>query len=209
MKNISKSKKILLAISILIILAGIIMLVVEGFNKSLIYQNASKIECYIPDGYTKEDIKQITDEVFLGKKVLIQDVEKLSQVVSIKIQEYTQEELDNFKSKISEKYGIEKEDLQVYEIEVPATRVKTIVTPYVWPVAVTTIISIVYLTIKNIKQRDVVKKILKLLLTLALVTGLYFSIIVIVRIPVNEYIMPIALALYVITLLGTVIKLDK
>ena len=185
------------------------MLVVEGFNKGLIYQKATKIECYIPSGYEKTDIKQITDEVFAGREVLIQDVEKLNQVVSIKIKDYIEDEFENFKAKISEKYGIEEENLQTYEIEVPSTRIKTIVLPYVLPVSMATIISVIYLAIKNIKQKDVIKKIVKLLLTLIVVAGLYFSIIVLTRIPVNEYVMPIALVLYVVTLLLTAIKLNK
>lgn len=185
------------------------MLIVAGFNKSLIYQKATKIECYIPSGYEKNDIQKITDEVFNGKEVFIQDVEKLNQVVSIRIKNYTEEELGNFKTKISEKYGIDEEDLQFYEIDVPATRIKTIISPYVLPVSIVTILCIFYFAIINIKKKDLFKKILKLLLALIAVAGLYFSIILLARIPVNEYMMPIALALYVTTLLLSAIKLNK
>ena len=78
MKNISKTKKIIAVIIILIILAGIIMLAIEGFNKGTTYQKATKIECYIAKGYDKADIKQIATEVFSDKNIQIQDVEKLN-----------------------------------------------------------------------------------------------------------------------------------
>lgn len=209
MKDVSKSKKIIAVIIILILLAGIIMLVAKGFNKGITYQKATKIESYIAKGYDKSDIKQITDEVFGNKTVKIQDVEKLNQVVSVRINNYTEEELENFKAKICEKYGIEKDDLEIYEVEVPTTKIKTLVTPYVFPVSLVTILTIIYVGIRNIKSKDMIKKVAKLLTSLIIVAGLYFSIIVLAQIPVNEYMMPIALALYVATLLITVIKLNK
>lgn len=209
MKDVSKSKKIIAVIIILILLAGIIMLVAKGFNKGITYQKATKIECYIAKGYNKSDIEQITNEVFNDKNVQIQDVEKLNQVVSVRINDYTEEELENFKTKISEKYGIEKDDLEIHEVEVPTTRIKTLVTPYVFPVSLVTILAIIYVGIRNITNKDMIKKVAKLLTTLIIVAGLYFSIIVLAQIPVNEYMMPIALALYVATLLITVIKLNK
>lgn len=209
MKNISKTKKILALIIILIILAGIIMLVIKGFNKSITYQKATKIECYIAKGYNKADIKQITDEVFGNKTVQIQDVEKLNQVVSVRINNYTEEELENFKAKICEKYEIEEDDLEIYEVEVPTTRIKTLVTPYVLPVSIVTILAVIYVGIRNIKSKDMIKKVSKLLTSLIIGAGLYFSIIVLAQIPVTEYMMPIALALYVATLLITVMKLNK
>ena len=63
--------------------------------------------------------------------------------------------------------------------------------------------------IRNIKSKDMIKKVSKLLTSLIVVAGLYFSIIVLAQIPVTEYMMPIALALYVSTVLLTVIKLNK
>lgn len=207
MKN--KSKKIIVAMIILILLAGITMLAVKRFNKSITYQKATKIECYIAKGYDKTAIKQIANEVFSDKNVQIQDVEKLNQVVSIRIKNYTQEELENFKEKISERYGIGKDDLEIHEIEVPTTRVRTLVTPYVLPVSIVTILAVIYVGIRNIKSKEMIKKVAKLLTTLIVVAGLYFSIIVLARIPVTEYMMPTALALYVATLLLTIIKINK
>ena len=59
-------------------------------------------------------------------------MEKTNQVVSIRIKEYTSDELNNFKTKILEKYDVDQDDLSVYEIEVPETRISTLVTPYLF-----------------------------------------------------------------------------
>lgn len=209
MKKITENKKILVIAILIIIIAGIVFLAVKGFNKGIIYDSATRIECYIPSGYEKSDIETITNETFSNKNVTVQDIEKLNQIVSIKIKDYSEEELENFKTKISEKYGIDKEKLEIYEIELPTTRISTIVKPYVLPVSIVTILSLVYIALRNIKNKEAIKKVIKLAITLVLVAGVYFSILVIAQIPINEYTMPIALMLYVLTLLIEVIKLNK
>ncbi len=209
MKNILKTKRIIAVMLVVVILAGIIMLFVKGFNKDIVYSKGTKIEAYISKGYEKTEIEKIAKESFPNRKILLQDIEKLNQVVSVKVENYTQEELENFKTKIAEKYGIEKDNLEVHEVATPSTRIKTLVTPYIFPVSLVTILSIVYVALRNIKEKDMISKIVKLLTNLIAVAGLYFSVIVIAQIPVNEYMMPIALALYVTTLLITVIKLNK
>lgn len=209
MKKITENKKILIIAILIIIVAGIIFLAVKGFNKGIIYDSATRIECYIPSGYEKADIENITNETFSNKNVTVQDIEKLNQIVSIKIKDYSEEELENFKTKISEKYGIDKDKLEIYEIKVPTTRISTIVKPYVLPVSIVTVLSLVYIALRNIKSKEAVKKVIKVALTLVLVAGIYFSILVIAQIPINEYTMPIALMLYVLTLLIEVIKLNK
>jgi len=209
MKKITENKKILIIAILIIIVAGIIFLAVKGFNKGIIYDSATRIECYIPSGYEKADIENITNETFSNKNVTVQDIEKLNQIVSIKIKDYSEEELENFKTKISEKYGIDKDKLEIYEIKIPTTRISTIVKPYVLPVSIVTVLSLVYIALRNIKSKEAVKKIIKVALTLVLVAGIYFSILVIAQIPINEYTMPIALMLYVLTLLIEVIKLNK
>ena len=208
MKETSKIKKIVLAIIIAVIIAGIIISIIYGFNKGIEYKESTKIEVNIPNGYEKEDIEQIANESFSDKNILIQDIEKTKQVVSVRIGNYTEDELNIFKAKISEKYNIEQDKLVVYEIEVPETKIFTLVNPYMFSISLVTVLSLVYIALRNIKK-DALSKVIKLLLSLIVVIGLYFSIIAITRIPINQYIMPIGLTIYVITLLITVGNLNR
>lgn len=203
-----KMTKLLITILLAIIVGGIVVMVLYGFNKDVAYQNSSKIEVNIPKGYEKEDIKQIADEVFSDKNIQVQDVEKTNQVVSIRIKEYTEDELNNFKSKISEKYDIEQDQLTVEEIKIPGTRMLTLVEPYLFSTGLVTILSVIYISLRNIKKEPL-KKIFKIIFGLILAVGLYFSIIAIARIPIDEYTMPIALTVYVGALLIAVGKLNK
>lgn len=203
-----KSKKVIVVLSALIILAGVIMLVSTGFNKSIGYQNSKKIEVSIEKGYEKNDIIQIANEVFNEKDIQIQDLEKTNQAFFIRIKDYSEEELSNFKAKLAEKYEIEEENLIVLEAEIPETKITTIVTPYVFPVSLVTIISLVYIALRNIKK-EAINKVISILLALIIVAGIYFSVIVLTQFPFNEYVMPIALALYIVTLLIVVMRLNK
>ena len=208
MKEISKIKKLVLTVIIAVIIAGITVTILYGINKGIEYKESTKIEVNIPNGYEKEDIEQIAKESFSDKNILVQDIEKTKQVVSVRIGNFTEDELNIFKAKISEKYNIEQDKLVVYEIEVPETKIFTLVNPYMFSVSLVTVLSIVYIALRNIKK-DALSKVIRLLLSLIVVIGLYFSIIAIARIPINQYIMPMALTLYVATILITVVELNK
>lgn len=204
MKNISKKSKIILLLLILLIVSGIITLFVAGFEKSATYKAGTRIEIYIPQGYEKQDIINIANESFSGKEFTFEEIEKLNQVAGIKIQDYTQEELDKFKSSICEKYGIEEDSLELHEIPLPTTRISTAVTPYVFPVVLVTVLSLIYVLFKNLKSENKWKIILKIIAVLALVLGAYFSLILVLRLPFGSCTMPLALSIYIITLVISV-----
>ena len=173
---------------------------VTGFEKSIEYKAGTKIEVYIPNGYEKEDIINIAKESF-NNKIAFEEIEKLNQVAGIKIEDYTEEELKKFKSNICEKYDIEEESLEVYKIEVPARGISTEVMPYVFPVTLVTVLSLIYVLFRNLKSEDKWKKILKIVLILSVVFGTYFSLILVLRLPFGAYTMPLALAIYISTLM--------
>lgn len=210
MEKITKKEKIIFSLVILIIIAGIITLCINGFNKSASFASGTRIEAYIPNGYEAEDIIAIAKESFnSAKKISFDRVEKLNQVAGIKIDNYTEDELTNFKNKIMEKYSIEEDKLEIYEIDIPTVRISTTIKPYVLPVTLITILVLVYLIIRNLKKKNIMRYIAKIVLSLIAVLGVYFSIIVICRIPFGVYTMPVALILYIATLLITVYKIKK
>lgn len=205
MKKWLNKEKIFLIIIILILLSGVITLYVAGFEKTTEYKAGTRIEIYIPNGYEKQDIINIAKESF-SKKVSFEEIEKLNQVAAIKLQDYTEEELENFKVKIAEKYGIEKDNLELQEIPLPTTRISTDITPYIFPTVLITVLSLIYILFRNLKSENKWKLILNIILTLAVVLGLYFSLILILRIPFGSYTMPLALAIYMTTLMMLVNK---
>lgn len=209
MKKWLNKEKIFLMISLLIILSGIIVLGLVGFEKSATYQAGTRMEVYLPNGYNEQEIVTIAKECFNGKEISFNKIEKLDQVAGIKVKDYTHEELEQFKTKVAEKYNIAKDGLEVQEVLIPATKVSTFITPYVFPVLLITILVLIYLLFRNLKSENKWKILLKEILFLAIALGLYFSLILIFRIPFGSYTMPIALAIYIIILLITVNTIKK
>lgn len=208
MEKITKKEKLIFSLVILIIIAGIITLCINGFNKSASFASGTRIEAYIPNGYEAEDIIAIAKESFnSAKKISFDKVEKLNQVAGIKIDNYTEDELTNFKNKLMEKYSIEEDKLEIYEIDIPTVRISTTVKPYIFPIILITVLSLAYLLLRNLKRENLIVYIAEIILSLIAVLGLYFSIIVISRIPFGVYTMPVALALYIATLLISIEKL--
>lgn len=201
MKDIWKKNKITLLVLTILIIAGIIILGISGFEKSPDLKAGTKIEIYIPKGYEKQDVINIAKQSFGEDYLAFEEVEKLNQIAGIKVNNYTEEQLKDFKAKISEKYEIKTEELEMYEIPMPNVRVSTLVTPYVFPVTLVTILSLIYVLFRNLKSENKWKIVLKTVLTLVIVLGSYFSIILIFGLPFGNYTMPVALAIYIITLI--------
>lgn len=204
MKNKLNKKSVALIILILIIISGIITVGVVGFEKSSDYSSGTRLEVYIPKGYEKQDVISIAKESFENKEISFYEIEKLNQVAGIKVKKYTKDELDNFKTKIAEKYEMDKKEIELHEVSVPTTRISSVVTPYVLPMILVTGLSLIYVGIRNFKSNERLKILLKVLAAITIVVGLYFSIIALFRLPFGIYTMPLALAIYVITLLISV-----
>ena len=201
MKGIWKKNKITLLVLIILIITGTIILGINGFEKSPDLKAGTKIEIYVPQGYEKQDVINIAKQSFGEDYLAFEEVEKLNQIAGIKVNNYSKEQLNDFKAKISEKYDIKTEELEMYEIPMPNVRVSILVTPYVFPVTLVTILSLIYVLFRNLKSENKWKIILRIVLTLAIVLGCYFSIILIFRLPFGNYTMPVALAIYIITLI--------
>lgn len=199
-KLLEKNKKVLIILLILIILSGIIVISTIGFKKSPEYTAGTKIEIYIPKGYEKKDIIDIAKKSFNNKKIVFYELEKLNQVACIKIDEYT-EELTSFKNEISQKYSIETEKLEIYEVKVPETRISSLIVPYIMPTIITVLVALVYVFIRNLNSDNKLKNMLNIIISFVVVEGLYFSLIAIIRIPFGILTMPFALMIFIITLL--------
>ena len=208
MKQFIKSKQLKIVLMVLIIIAGIVMIAVKGFNFDLKYQDTQRVELYIQTEFNIADIKQITNEVFGNQKVMIQKVEVFEDSVSITTTSISDEQKSNLVTKINEKYGTElkAEDTQVENIA--HTRGRDIIKPYVIPFAIAIIIVLIYLGIKYYKL-NTAKVILKSIGIMLLSQILLFSIIEIIRIPIGRLTIPMVILVYLFTLFGMTSRFEK
>ena len=208
MKQFIKSKQLKIILMLLVIIAGIVMIAVKGFNFDLKYQDTQRVELYLKTEFNISDIRQITDEVFGNQKVMIQKVEVFEDSVSITTTSISDEQKSNLITKINEKYGTEltAEDATVEDIG--HTRGRDIIKPYIIPFVVAVIIVLIYLGIRYHKL-SIAKVIAKSIGIMALAQILLFSVMAITRIPIGRLTIPMVILVYLLTLFGITNMFEK
>ena len=208
MKQFIKSKQLKMIVIALIIIAGIIMIAVKGFNFDLKYQDTQKVELYLQTEFNISDIKQITNEVFGNQKVMIQKVEVFEDSVSITTTSISDEQKSNLITKINEKYGTEltAEDTTIENIA--HTRGRDIIKPYILPFGIAALITLIYMEIRYYKL-NTLKVIVKSIGIILLTQIILFSVIAITRIPIGRLTIPMVILVYLLTLFGMANKFEK
>ena len=130
MKQIKKSKLTQILLIVLVLVMGLILALTKGFNKELKYKEHQEIKLEIGKEYKKTDIKEITNEIFDGRDVVIQDVDEYGDTVLISTNNITDEQKTNLVNKINEKYQIalaaDSQEIQT----IPQTRIIDILNHY-------------------------------------------------------------------------------
>lgn len=206
MKKINN--KILILIIAIILIAGVAIAVIKGFNFDLKYEEAKKVELYLQKQFEISDIKKITDEDIPNQKVLIQKVEVFEDTVSIITPNITDEQKSNLINKINEKYGTELSADSTQILTVPHTRGRDIIKPYIAPFSIATIIILIYMAIRYYKL-GIINTILKTIFTLILVQAVVLSVTAITRIPFGRLTIPIIIMAYILTLICLTTKFEK
>ena len=199
MKNISKKTKIIAFLVTALIIAGIIVTLTIGLNFEMKYQNTKKIQLYLGKEFEISDIKQITDEVFENQEVMIQKVEVFEESVDITTKDITEEQKSNLITKINDKYATELETDNIEIMNIPHTRGRDIIKPYILPFFIATVIILIYMACRFYKL-GVFKTILKTGSLLVISQAALLSVMAITRIPIGKLTIPLVLIVYVLTL---------
>lgn len=200
-------KKIIYAILICIIIAGIVVIATVGLNADIIYSKNVELDISIDSGFERDDIESIVSEVFPGEKVLIQEIEFFGDMVSITVEDRDEDELnskiDELNTKINEKYGIENEVDDILVTHNAKVKLSSLLMPYLLTIGISIVIILIYAGIRY-KKLGVMKILISYIISIIGIEMLYLSIIAITRIPVNRTIIPIGLILFVlvVTVLG-------
>ena len=208
MKQFIKSKQLKIILIALVIIAGIVMIAVKGFNFDLKYQDTQRVELYLETEFNISDIRQITDEVFGDQKVMIQKVEVFEDSVSITTTSISDEQKNNLITKVNEKYGTELTAEDTIVEDIGHTRGRDIIKPYIIPFAIAVVVVLIYLGIRYYKL-SIVKVIAKSIGIMALAQILLFSVIAITRIPIGRLTIPMVILVYLLTLFGITNMFEK
>lgn len=202
----TKAKKIFLLVSIVLIVVGIVLYFVMGFNYNLEYGDAKRITVSMKDDFSLEDYKSFAKEIYGNAQV--EAISTFKSGVSIKVKDTNDEQLDKLVSKINEKYGYEytKDDLKVTKL----TQIKIwdLLKQALIPVVSATLIIFVYILIRYRKQ-SFIKLLLSSFVPEVLSVLLVLSVYLVFRIPVTNMLLPIILSAYAISVICTARQFKK
>lgn len=204
----SKSEKFITLIAIIVVIAGIIIIATKGFNFDLQYQQSQRIEVSIGKSFEISDIEEICKEVLGEQKVIVQKIEIYEDAASIIAKDITKEQSNEIVNKINEKYGteIQNESLEIKTI--PHFRLRNMMSRYIFPFAIATILIVVYVTIRY-RKLDKIKVIGTTIVTFIELELLLFGIIAITRIPIGRLTLPMILVVYVLALAYCIVTFEK
>lgn len=208
MKQLTEKNKKTCAIIIasLIIVVGIIVAIVIGFNKELKYSESQKIDIYIEQQFDESKIKEIANEV-LGRKNVVETIEVYEDMVSIRAKDITEEQKNNIVNRIKENYEFKQTTENTIIETVPAVKITDMYKQYIVPFLISGIIVLIYMLIRYYKS-GILKVLAETILTPLIGELLLLSIISITRIPVGRFIPILVIIVYVGSILY-VVKINE
>lgn len=204
-KNI---KIIAIAIMSLVILAGIVVVGIFGFNKELRYGQGQVINVYVEQMVDVTNIKKLVNECLAGKTNMVQTVEIYQDYVTIKAKEITEEQKNNIVNKLKENYEFSQTAEDTTIENVTATKYIDIYKKYIVPFAVSGVIVLAYIVIRYHKKGML--KVLGRTIIIPVFGELFLlSIIAITRIPVGRYTPVLVMAMYIASIMMVIRENEK
>ena len=204
-KNI---KIIAIAIMSLVILAGIVVVGIFGFNKELRYGQGQVINVYVEQMVDVTNIKKLVNECLAGKTNMVQTVEIYQDYVTIKAKEITEEQKNNIVNKLKENYEFSQTAEDTTIENVAATKYIDIYKKYIVPFAVSGVVVLAYIVIRYHKKG--ILKVLGRTIIIPVFGELFLlSIIAITRIPVGRYTPVLVIAMYITSIMMVIRENEK
>ena len=204
-KNI---KIIVISIMTLVILAGIVVTGIYGFNKELKYSQSQSIDVYIEQEVDLSKIKEIVNENLNNSNNMVQTVEIYKDLVTIRAKEITEEQKNNIVNKIKENYEFSQTAENTTINTVPETKLIDMYKKYIVPFSISGILVLVYMAIRYYKKG--ILRVLGRTIMFPIFGELFLlSIIAITRIPVGRFTPVLIIAMYVASILMVIKQNEK
>ena len=195
------------AIIALIILAGIVVVNIYGFNKELRFSQSQRITINVEQKVDEKQIKTIANEV-LGMHNMVQTIEVYEEVVSIRAESITEEQKNNIVNKVKEKYEFEQTAEKTTIETIPLTRIRDMYKKYVLPFAISIIAVAVYMVIRYYKK-GMWKVLARTVFIPTIAEALLLSWMAIVRIPIGRFTPVLIILAYIVSILYVIKKCEE
>ena len=201
-------KKVIQILLICLIIAGIIVISTIGFNVGTKYSENTQININIGTEFQIGDIREITNEVFNNTPVIIQQVELYKDMVQITIKSATKEQISNLNDKINEKYNLENKISDIIVSNNPNVRLRNIVKPYIVPVAIVSVIAVVYAMIMY-RKLGIWKVLYEIAMSIVAPQAILSSFYAVTRLPINRLTVAISIIIYIASITIPMVRMAK
>lgn len=212
MKQLPTIKKVIYILMTLVVIAGIIVVALKGFNVELKYRYHQSIELNIGKEVEIAKIQKVVDEVFGKNKAIVQIIEVYKDAVQITVEEISEEQKNSVVEKINALYPQEAGVLiKTDNVEINTNtnvRLRDILKPYINPVIIVTSAIVIYFAIRY-RKLGLLKSIVQPVVILILTQVILLSVLAIVRFPMGRLTTPLVLLVYVSSLIYISAKMTK
>lgn len=195
------------AIIALIILAGIVVVNIWGFNKELKFVQSQRIDIYVEQQVDKDKIKPIVEEA-LGMHNMVQTVEVYEDMVTIRAKTISEEQRNTIVNKVKEIYQFEQTAEKTDINTVPETRIRDMYKQYVLPFAISGVLVVAYMLIRYYKK-GILKVLLNAVFVPVVAELLLLSWMAIVKIPIGRFTPALVILVYVASVWYTMKRIEK
>jgi len=201
-------KIIVIAIEALVILAGIVIINIMGFNKELRFSQSETIDVYIEQEADKDKVKNIVNDVLGSENNMVQTVEIYQDMVTIRAKEITDDQKNDIVNKLKENYEFKQTAEDTTITTVPATRIVDMYKKYIVPFVVSGALVLIYMAIRYYKKG--IWKVLARTICMPVLAELFLlAVIAITRIPVGRFTPVLVIGMYIASITGVVIENEK
>ena len=201
-------KIIVIAIEALVILAGIVIINIMGFNKELRFSQSERIDVYIENEADKAKVKSIVNEVLGDQNNMVQTVEIYQDMVTIRAKEITEDQKNDIVSKLKENYEFKQTAEETTIKTVPATKIVDMYKKYIVPFVVSGALVLIYMAIRYYKKG--IWKVLARTICMPVLAELFLlAVIAIARIPLGRFTPVLVIGMYIASITGVVIENEK
>lgn len=204
-----QKNKIIIASSViaLIILAGIVIVGIWGFNKELRFAQSQSIEINVGQKVDISKIKNIAEEV-IGMHNMVQTVEIYEDVVTIRAISISEEQRNTIVNKIKENYEFEQTAEKTTINTIPATRFRDMYKQYIIPFIIAGTVIVAYMAIRYHKK-GILKVIGKAVFIPIIAELILLSWMAIVRIPIGRFIPIFVILVYLASMWYVMRKFEE
>lgn len=201
-------KKIIRILLICLIIAGTIVISTIGFNVGIKYSANTQISINMKQEFNVQDVKKIAKEVFKNQPVLVQQVEIYKDMAQITVKEASEEQINELNQKINEKYGLENKIEDLYVTNNSNVKLKTIANQYKIPIAIVSIIVILYAMVLY-RKLGIWKVLYTIALNMIVPQTILFSVYAVTRLPINRATAVISIMVYISSIILSFVHLSK